>query len=67
MGLPGQGVFDWTDRFLEQNPGYVELSDRKLLEWAQKSGCQNHAQHGHGSTDHPFFQFGNELDDQGTQ
>jgi len=38
IGLPEQGFFDWVDAFLEKNPGYTELSDRKILEWAAKSG-----------------------------
>ena len=32
VGLPSQGFFDWVDEFVEKNPGYVELSDRKILE-----------------------------------
>lgn len=31
MGLPEQGYFDWVDQFLQKNPGYVELSDRKII------------------------------------
>lgn len=38
VGLPDTGVFDWVDGFLSQNPSYTELSDRKILEWASKSG-----------------------------
>jgi len=38
VGLPDAGYFDWVDHFLEQNPGFTELSDRKILEWATKSG-----------------------------
>lgn len=38
IGLPEQGYFDWVDQFVEKNPGHVELSDRKLIEWAFKSG-----------------------------
>ena len=26
------GYFDWVDKFLAENPGYVELSDRMILE-----------------------------------
>merc|ERR1712048_1268076 len=29
---------DWIDDFLAKNPGYTELSDRKVIEWAAKSG-----------------------------
>merc|ERR1712151_382507 len=38
VGIPDEGTFDWLDMFLEKNPKYVELSDRKILEWADKSG-----------------------------
>mmetsp|Transcript_43567 Transcript_43567/g.76293 ORF Transcript_43567/g.76293 Transcript_43567/m.76293 type:complete len:1011 (-) Transcript_43567:63-3095(-) len=35
--LPDQGTFDWADFFLEKHSECVELSDRKVLEWAEKS------------------------------
>merc|ERR1719253_1449584 len=38
VGLPDEGTFDWLDGFLAKHPGYVELSDRTIVEWAQKSG-----------------------------
>merc|ERR1711879_1123015 len=38
IGLPDEGTFDWLDQFLEKNPQYTELSDRKIIEWANKSG-----------------------------
>merc|ERR1712151_571883 len=38
VGLPETGVFDWVDGFLAKNPSFTELSDRKILEWASKSG-----------------------------
>jgi len=38
VGLPNEGVFDWLDAFLEKNPTHVELSDRMILDWAEKSG-----------------------------
>jgi len=38
VGLPDQGVFDWVDDFVASNPSYTELSDRKILDWALKSG-----------------------------
>lgn len=56
VGLPSQGFFDWVDEFVEQNPGYVELSDRKILEWAQKSGLWKPK--GGGSLDKPEGNFG---------
>merc|ERR1712206_49257 len=37
-GLPDEGTFDWLDKFLEDKPDLVELSDRKIVDWALKSG-----------------------------
>jgi len=36
--LPDEGTFDWLDMFLESNPDYVELSDRAIAVWAERSG-----------------------------
>lgn len=36
--LPDEGGYDWLDMFLEKNPHYTELSDRMILDWAEKSG-----------------------------
>eukprot|EP00449_Zooxanthella_nutricula_P026642 CAMPEP_0198529256 /NCGR_PEP_ID=MMETSP1462-20131121/25646_1 /TAXON_ID=1333877 /ORGANISM="Brandtodinium nutriculum, Strain RCC3387" /LENGTH=808 /DNA_ID=CAMNT_0044259097 /DNA_START=1 /DNA_END=2423 /DNA_ORIENTATION=+ len=36
--LPDEGAFDWLDMFLQKHPEYVELSDRAILAWAEKSG-----------------------------
>lgn len=36
--LPDEGSFDWIDMFLEGNPHFTEISDRKIHEWASKSG-----------------------------
>lgn len=38
VSFPDEGTFDWLDAFLEKNKHYVELSDRKIIEWATKSG-----------------------------
>ena len=56
VGLPSQGFFDWVDEFVERNPGYIELSDRKILEWAQKSGAWKPK--AGGSLDKPEANFG---------
>eukprot|EP00441_Pelagodinium_beii_P043457 CAMPEP_0197627662 /NCGR_PEP_ID=MMETSP1338-20131121/6207_1 /TAXON_ID=43686 ORGANISM="Pelagodinium beii, Strain RCC1491" /NCGR_SAMPLE_ID=MMETSP1338 /ASSEMBLY_ACC=CAM_ASM_000754 /LENGTH=827 /DNA_ID=CAMNT_0043198437 /DNA_START=52 /DNA_END=2535 /DNA_ORIENTATION=- len=40
MGVPDEGAFDWLDGFLATKPGYVELSDRSIAEWAEKSGIR---------------------------
>merc|ERR1719507_298781 len=67
VGLPENGFFDWVDTFLEKHPDYFELSDRKLLEWATKSGLWRSKTHGH-STDKPDMKFGiRELDDWSVQ
>lgn len=39
VAFPDEGTFEWADSYLEKNPKFVELSDRKILEWAKKSGC----------------------------
>jgi len=57
VGLPDQGYFDWVDTFLEKHPGYVELSDRKILEWASKSGLWRPKTQGQ-SNDKPDMKFG---------
>merc|ERR1712194_804308 len=44
--LPDEGSFQWLDMFLEQNKQFVELSDRKILDWAVKSGLRAPKQHG---------------------
>ena len=31
VGLPDTGYFDWVDKFLTENPDFVELSDRQIL------------------------------------
>merc|ERR1712232_1250459 len=41
VGFPGEGTFDWLDIFHEKNPGYTEISDRMILDWAAKSGITN--------------------------
>merc|ERR1712194_732361 len=55
VGVPNQGLFTWAESFLAKNPDYVELSDRKLIEWAEASGMWRKGQ---GSTDKPDFWFG---------
>mmetsp|Transcript_84158 Transcript_84158/g.176091 ORF Transcript_84158/g.176091 Transcript_84158/m.176091 type:complete len:695 (-) Transcript_84158:1704-3788(-) len=38
VSLPDEGSFDWLDLYKEEHPGYFEISDRVLTDWAQKSG-----------------------------
>jgi len=66
VGLPEQGFFDWVDAFVEKHPAYTELSDRKIVEWASKSGAwRPKAQAGAGSNDRLDVKFGIPmLDDQ---
>ena len=54
-----EGTFDWVDGFLKKNPGYVELSDRKILDWAASSGVWKPKTTGwKNSNDKPEFNFG---------
>lgn len=57
--LPDEGGFDWLDGFLAEHPQYVELSDRKILEWAAVSGIWRNKGYGwKTSNDKPEFSFG---------
>lgn len=63
VGLPDQGFFDYVDHFLERHPDYVELSDRKLIEWCTKSGLEQWKSNASSSErppsrDRPHFNFG---------
>ena len=63
VGLPEEGPFDWVDGFMAANPDYVELSDRMIIGWAEKSGIYRKASN-KGSADKPAFDFGTrEMDD----
>jgi len=57
MGMPDAGVFQWADQFLEKNPTFVEISDRKIIEWAAKSGIQR-PQPVKSALDSPDMNFG---------
>eukprot|EP00930_Biecheleria_cincta_P069928 TRINITY_DN575_c0_g3_i1.p1 TRINITY_DN575_c0_g3~~TRINITY_DN575_c0_g3_i1.p1 ORF type:complete len:877 (-),score=289.78 TRINITY_DN575_c0_g3_i1:28-2658(-) len=58
VGLPEQGYFDWVDEFCEKNPGFAELSDRKIIEWALKSGIWKPKSQASGSNDKPEAKLG---------
>merc|ERR1719356_1055600 len=58
VAYPDEGTFEWLDGFLAKNPQYVELSDRKILEWATSSGLWKNKQWNGGSADKPDFAFG---------
>lgn len=63
VALPDEGGFDWLDQFKASHPEYVELSDRAILEWAEKSGIPK-SKGLKTSLDKPDFNFGiRELDD----
>eukprot|EP00927_Polykrikos_kofoidii_P083183 TRINITY_DN8467_c0_g1_i1.p1 TRINITY_DN8467_c0_g1~~TRINITY_DN8467_c0_g1_i1.p1 ORF type:complete len:916 (+),score=225.84 TRINITY_DN8467_c0_g1_i1:51-2798(+) len=64
IGLPDRGFFDWLDNFVKEHPNYVELSDRKIIEWAQRSGIWKPKNI--GSNDEPSMQFGLPLMDNGS-
>merc|ERR550534_2256685 len=59
VACPDEGTFDWLDTFLAKHPEYVELSDRKILEWAALSGLWKPKAMGlKSSNDRPEFNFG---------
>lgn len=60
--LPEQGGFDWLDMFKAKHPNYTELSDRMILDWAEKSGIS--APKIQTNNDKPEFRFGiSDMDD----
>jgi len=71
VAFPDEGTFEWLDGFLEKNPQYVELSDRKIIQWAQASGLWskgNWKDNKEHSLDKPTFGFGiREMDERGIQ
>lgn len=59
VAFPDEGTFDWLDMFLEKHPNYVELSDRKIIDWASKSGLFKPKSTGwKHSNDKPEFNYG---------
>jgi len=63
VALPDKGFFDWVDAFVERNPSYVELSERKINEWASKSGLWRPKSSGPTCNDAPGVKFGIPLMD----
>merc|ERR1719331_1748990 len=56
VAFPDEGTFDWLDGFLEKNPKFVELSDRKIMEWCKGSGLWSKGRI-QGSNDKPAANF----------
>lgn len=62
VGLPDEGTFDWVDQFLSKNKNYTELSDRAIIDWANKSGLQKYGgSYRRSSNDKPEIDFGLQL------
>ncbi|CAE8581634.1 unnamed protein product [Polarella glacialis] len=55
VAFPDEGTFDWLDDFLQKNPSYVELSDRRIQDWAASSGLAKPRQAAGASNDKPSF------------
>lgn len=60
VAVPDEGTFTWLDQFMQENPHFVELSDRKILEWLSKSGVWKPGVTSKSNTcnDKPEFNFG---------
>merc|ERR1711920_1011275 len=57
VAIPDQGLFDYMDQFLDENPKYLEISDRKLLAWAASRGVKRQSAWP-ASNDKPGMNFG---------
>merc|ERR1711920_550112 len=57
------GTFEWLDGFLEKNPQYMELSDRMIHDWIQKSGLSRCRNRGGVSNDKPPYNYGVKFGD----
>eukprot|EP00933_Yihiella_yeosuensis_P033903 TRINITY_DN274_c2_g1_i1.p1 TRINITY_DN274_c2_g1~~TRINITY_DN274_c2_g1_i1.p1 ORF type:complete len:838 (-),score=324.38 TRINITY_DN274_c2_g1_i1:132-2645(-) len=58
VAFPDEGTFAWLDSFLASKPGYVELSDRAIQNWAQSSGLMKPRGGFGASNDKPSFAYG---------
>jgi hypothetical protein len=63
--IPDQGTFSWLDDFLQENPQCVELSNRAILSWAEKSNIYRSGGYSwKHCNDFPGWDFGvREMDD----
>ncbi|CAE8733175.1 unnamed protein product [Polarella glacialis] len=67
IGVPDQGIFDFVDQYLAENPRHTELSERKALEWACRSGLYRPKGWSfRNSQDKPGMAFGIPLLDDGS-
>merc|ERR1712187_104277 len=58
-GIPDEGTFEWLDEFLAENPKFLELSDRQIVDWICKSGFSKpRANSWKNSNDNPSSNFG---------
>ncbi|CAE7539801.1 Hnrnpu, partial [Symbiodinium natans] len=57
VAIPDEGTFEWLDDFLTKNPSYVELSDRKIQDWAATGGLPRPRVHGGACNDKPSFAY----------
>jgi len=58
VAFPDEGSFEWLDMYLQKNPSHVELSDRKIIDWAAKSGLWKPKGGVKSSNDKPEFNYG---------
>ncbi|KAF4670173.1 hypothetical protein FOL47_002160 [Perkinsus chesapeaki] len=66
VGLPDQGVFDYVDYFMKENPyKYTEVSDRTMFEWLKASSLCPLRRGAETSNDRPDYLFGIQPIDEG--
>ncbi|KAF4673212.1 hypothetical protein FOL47_010832 [Perkinsus chesapeaki] len=66
IGLPDEGVFDYVDYIIKQNPyKYVELSERTMFDWFKASALRPIRRGPVASNDRPDFLFGIQPMDEG--
>ncbi|CAE6966715.1 Hnrnpu [Symbiodinium sp. CCMP2592] len=57
VGVPDEGTFEWLDDYLTKHPSFVELSDRKIQDWAASSGLPRPRIMGGACNDKPSFAY----------
>merc|ERR1712032_1307781 len=67
VGIPDEGIFMWLDMFHQKNPGYAEISERSILDWAEKSGLNRSGGYkSRSSNDQPELALGIQKIDDGS-